>query len=78
MNCKTLLLILIIYVLIIQAYSERHPECGEPPTHRYKDLAKAIGNLLFKIIKILIICLCFNCKRMGLASTDKVYQNRNA
>ena len=57
MNCKTLLLILILYVLIIQAYSERHPECGEPPTYRYKDLAKAIGNLLFKLIKSLIICL---------------------
>jgi hypothetical protein len=24
-----------------------HPECGESPTQKYKELAKAIGNFVF-------------------------------
>ena len=42
---KTLLieLVLVLLSLISHTRSERHPECGEPPTTRYKDLAKIIG-----------------------------------
>ena len=45
MNDKLNLFIFVLIInLIIVINCERHPECGEPPTTRYKDLAKLIGN----------------------------------
>jgi hypothetical protein len=45
MNVKKLFLTLLVYgfVLFIFVTCEKHPECGESPTKKYKDLAKTIG-----------------------------------
>ena len=36
----------LIFTLINSINAERHPECGESPTIKYKNLAKAIGKPL--------------------------------
>jgi hypothetical protein len=37
-------LILIILELLSAKINTKHLECGEPPTYKYKELAKLIGN----------------------------------
>lgn len=67
MNDKLNLFIFVLIInLIIVINCERHPECGEPPTTRYKDLAKLIGNFTqfkFECYKYQIIYK----NRLGLA-----------
>ena len=43
MSVKFLHLVIAVNILVSSIYCEKHPECGDPPTLRYKDLAKAIG-----------------------------------
>jgi len=45
MNAEKLLITLLVYVFISNVFvnSEKHRECGETPTQKYKDLARTIG-----------------------------------
>ena len=43
------LLVMWMLLLMIDAHKySYHPECGESPTKKYKDLAKAIGMFIFR------------------------------
>lgn len=74
---RNALLALLVSLLLFQlSYAQYHPECGESPAQRYREVAKQHGNSFQYNIFHSKFIISIKHARLDLASVDQVHESR--